>query len=205
MHTKTLSMHKARGFTLIEVLIAVLILSFGMLGLVGMQAFALKSNHEAKLYSQAINHARELAEMMRGNNQVAIATDADDNPYLTNSLSPEAANTCLTVGSTACATTKDVAQAQMTDWLSRLGTRLPGARVSVCFDSAPYNTTTGQATWECTPGAAGTDEIVVIKIGWNMRALDTATSDENAILRATHNPPQVVIPVTGGNPFPMDS
>ncbi|MBS7349208.1 MAG: type IV pilus modification protein PilV [Comamonas sp.] len=194
--------HRQAGFTLLEVLVSILILSFGMLGLVGMQAFALQSNREARIYSQAINHARELAEMLRGNNQIAIKTGSSDNPYLTTTLSPSNVNSCLKVGSTPCTSTKAVAESQMTDWLSRLNNALPGARVSVCFDSQPYDSN-GLPTWTCTPGAAGTDEVIMIKIGWTMRALDSSQTGDNALLRATSNPPQVVIPVTGGNPFAL--
>lgn len=204
MRKKISSHRQTQGFTLIEVLVSVLILSFGMLGLVGMQAFALQSNREARLYSQGINYARELAEMMRGNNQVSIARLAADNPYLTDSLTPPD-NTCLTVGSEACDTAKDVAEAQMHDWLSRLDAALPGARVAVCFDSAPYDATTGQPVWDCTAGSTGNEEIAVIKIGWTMRALDTSQNDANALVRAANNPPQIVIPVTGGNPFDLAS
>lgn len=204
MRKKISSHRQTQGFTLIEVLVSVLILSFGMLGLVGMQAFALQSNREARLYSQGINYARELAEMMRGNNQVSIARLAADNPYLTDSLTPPD-NTCLTVGSDACDTAKDVAEAQMHDWLSRLDAALPGARVAVCFDSAPYDATTGQPVWDCTAGSTGNEEIAVIKIGWTMRALDTSQNDANALVRAANNPPQIVIPVTGGNPFDLAS
>lgn len=46
------------GFTLVEVLVAIMVLSFGMLGLVGMQAFALQSNREARLQAQAAMLAR---------------------------------------------------------------------------------------------------------------------------------------------------
>ena len=204
MRKKISSHRQTQGFTLIEVLVSVLILSFGMLGLVGMQAFALQSNREARLYSQGINYARELAEMMRGNNQVSIARLAADNPYLTDSLTPPD-NTCLTVGSEACDTAKDVAEAQMHDWLSRLDAALPGARVAICFDSAPYDATTGQPVWDCTAGSTGNEEIAVIKIGWTMRALDTSQNDANALVRAANNPPQIVIPVTGGNPFDLAS
>lgn len=57
----------SRGFSLVEVLVAIVVLSFGLLGMVGMQAFALQANREARLQGQAAVLARELAEMMRGN------------------------------------------------------------------------------------------------------------------------------------------
>ena len=56
-----------QGFTLVEVLISIVILSFGMLGMVGLQAGALQANREAKLQSVGTGVARELAETMRGN------------------------------------------------------------------------------------------------------------------------------------------
>lgn len=89
------------GFTLVEVLVSIVVLSFGMLGIVGVQAFALQSNREARLQSQAVNLARELAEMMRGNNQIGIKSAAADNPYLLAATSPLAVATpsyCLQIG-----------------------------------------------------------------------------------------------------------
>ena len=68
------------GFTLVEVLVAIVILAFGMLGTVGMQAFAIQANRDARLQAQAVVFARELAEMMRGNKEIAVKTTAAANP-----------------------------------------------------------------------------------------------------------------------------
>ncbi|MFT4243808.1 MAG: type IV pilus modification protein PilV [Acidovorax sp.] len=199
--------HPARGFTLMEVLVSIVVLSFGMLGMVGIQAFALQSNREARMQAQAVNLARELAEMMRGNNQVGIKTTAADNPYLiagTSPLSPATASNCLGVGNSAtgCSTTLDVAHAEMTDWLARVDTELPGARVTVCFDSAPYDTN-GLPQWTCTPGTTGTDEIAVIKIGWTRQSTDRSKKDASMLERASdaNSRPSVLVPVTSGNPL----
>ncbi len=194
---------RQQGFTLIEVLVAVLILSFGMLGLVGMQAFALQSNRDAKLYSEATNLARELAEMMRGNNLIAIQTNASDNPYLTTKLETNTAQTCLQVGS-SCSSTKAVAEAQITEWSARVRNALPGARVAICFDAAPYDDI-GLPQWNCTAGTSGVDEVIVLKLGWTLRSTDSGANNANAQIRATSNNsrPQIIVPVTGGNPFPL--
>ena len=193
-----------QGFTLIEVLIALLILSFGMLGLVGMQAVALKSNRDAKYYQDGTNLARDLAEMMRGNNLIAIKTSAADNPYLTDTLqTSNSAESCLKVGS-VCSDTTKVAQAQMVDWRARVTNALPSPRVAICFDSEPYDAN-GLPQWTCTPGKAGIDEVVVLKLGWTSRNLDSSASDQDAQMTAAseNSRPQIVIPVTGGNPFPL--
>ena len=70
---------KAGGFSLIEVLVAIVVLSFGMLGMVGMQAFALQANRDARIQGQAVVLARELAEMMRGNKVIGVKASASDN------------------------------------------------------------------------------------------------------------------------------
>ena len=44
----------ARGFTLLEVLVAIVVLSFGVLGAVGLQAAALQANREARNQSTAV-------------------------------------------------------------------------------------------------------------------------------------------------------
>jgi type IV pilus assembly protein PilV len=55
------------GFTLIEILIAVLVLAVGMLGLAGMQLAGMKSNYSAYLRSQATFAASDLIDRMRVN------------------------------------------------------------------------------------------------------------------------------------------
>lgn len=204
---RVLPRRRASGFTLVEVLVSIVVLSFGMLGIVGVQAFALQSNREARLQSQAVNLARELAEMMRGNNQVGIKTAAADNPYLIAATSPLAAaapSYCLGVANAAngCTAVKDVASAEMTDWLSRVDSELPGARVTICFDSAPYDAN-GLPQWACTPGAAGTDEVVVIKMGWTRQSTDRSKTGAAMLERAgdTGSRPSVLFPVTSGNPL----
>lgn len=61
-----------RGITLIEVLVTVVILAFGLLGLASMQANSLKNNHSAFLRSQATYIAYEMFDRMRANRTVAI-------------------------------------------------------------------------------------------------------------------------------------
>jgi len=56
-----------RGFTLLEVLIALLIFSMGLLGLAGILVLSVKTNHAATQRTQAIFLAQSLAERMRAN------------------------------------------------------------------------------------------------------------------------------------------
>jgi type IV pilus assembly protein PilV len=61
-----------RGVGLIEVLIAMVVLSVGLLGLAGLQAKALQLAHQADIRSQATFLAYEMADRMRANREVAL-------------------------------------------------------------------------------------------------------------------------------------
>jgi len=57
----------SRGFTLLEVLIALLIFSLGMLGLAGLMVISVKTNNSAYLRTQASFLAQSMADRMRAN------------------------------------------------------------------------------------------------------------------------------------------
>ena len=63
MRTKNLQ----AGFTLLEVLIALLVLSFGLLGLAALQAYSVKANQSANFRSQATALASMMLDNMRAN------------------------------------------------------------------------------------------------------------------------------------------
>lgn len=182
--------------TMIESMVAIVVLCFGMLGVVGLQAAALQSNKEARFQAAAVRYARELGELMRGNKDVAIATASADNPYLvefTGTL-PSAGTDCF---AGACPTTKEVAAFQIRDWLARLDAELPGARVSVCFDNAPYDAG-GLPQWDCSGGGGTT----VVKIGWTQLTTDRAaigSSGEGSGGMARAVRPGVVLAVLAGS------
>lgn len=63
------------GFTMIEVLVAVIVLSVGLLGLAGLQATGLRNNHSATLRSIASLQAYDIADRMRANQGPLAAAD----------------------------------------------------------------------------------------------------------------------------------
>ena len=69
------SMTKSRGFTLLEILIAVGVLSIGLLGIAGLQALGQRSNHSAYLRSQATALAYDMIDRMRANKAGVQASD----------------------------------------------------------------------------------------------------------------------------------
>jgi len=70
----------ARGFTLIEVLVALSITAIGLLGLAALQLQGLRGTHEASLRTQAVALASEASEVLhgyRGRDAPAVFPDAD--------------------------------------------------------------------------------------------------------------------------------
>ena len=60
-----------RGFSLIEVLVAVLVLSLGLLGLAGLQMASMKFNHSAHQRTDAVTLASDIFDCIRSNKVAA--------------------------------------------------------------------------------------------------------------------------------------
>ena len=70
MNTRIQTMARSRreaGFSIIEVLVALLVLAIGLLGLAALQAQGLRFNHDAYVRSQATNLAYDIVDRMRVN------------------------------------------------------------------------------------------------------------------------------------------
>jgi type IV pilus assembly protein PilV len=187
-------LHKQAGFSLIEVLIALIILSLGMLGAVGMQAVAMQANKETRNQSTATTFAYELADKMRSNYSIALTTTASVNPYLTatgTTLAGTAtfvapAENCFT---TACTTTQTIANWDMADWTNRLRNALPDPRVVVCFDETPFDGS-GKPRWACS----NTGNMGVIKLAWT----NSNTQGTIQFTASATTLPLVILPITAG-------
>lgn len=112
-----------RGFTLLEVLVAVLVLSIGLLGLAMLQVESLKYNTDAYFRTQATMLAYEIIDRMRANSAAAKA-----GRYVA-SAAPSTTETC---GNTAsgCGDTTTLANYDLGVWYSRLGAVLPADSTS---------------------------------------------------------------------------
>ncbi|WP_421866893.1 type IV pilus modification protein PilV [Motiliproteus sp.] len=120
------------GFTLIEILVAVLILSLGILGLIGMETMALKNNQSAYHRSQATLLAYDLADMMRANPEGAAAGDYEDAlPDGTDN------NNCISFTSTTPSgcSSGAIAEQDVFEWNERLVDILPGGSASIAVNS----------------------------------------------------------------------
>lgn len=160
---------RAGGFTLLEVLVAVLVVSFGMLGVAGLQLLTLKNNVGSKNRSVAIQLSADLSERMRGNilvsGQGAPAVGTGYNRPAT-SGSDALYNTPEASCSTAAGCTADaLAATDVAQWQEQIQRALPGGVGIVCIDSG----TLARATYDGTtlqPRCDGIGRMYAVKIFW---------------------------------------
>ena len=134
----------AGGFTLIEVLVAVLVMSNGLLGLASLQATSLRFNNDSSAQTQAAFFASDMADRMRTN--VSRAAD-----YPTQGA---AENTnCY---SAAGCSPDQMAGHDIWEWQDRLGTELPAGQGAITALGGGLYTIT--VMWdEQRTGATGTN------------------------------------------------
>jgi len=125
------------GFTLIEVLVAVVILAVGLLGLAGMQATGLRNNQDAYNRSQATQLAYDLADRMRAN-VVAANTYTATTPISSATTQAD----CLTT--TGCSPA-ELAENDLFEWNTTLTNILPGGLGSLAVAANVYTVT---ITWD---------------------------------------------------------
>ncbi len=111
------------GFTLIEVLIAMLILAVGLLGLAALQTSTLRSNLAAYNHGQATQLLYDIADRMRANNCTAPATC---NYIITdsNSLTGQSVTTSCATPPTGCIASV-LANNDLIEWNDAIRTTLP--------------------------------------------------------------------------------
>ena len=109
------SASRQRGVTLIEVLTALAVLTIGLLGLAGLQAIGLRSQHGAYLKSQAALATQDILERMRAN------PGAPASGYAIDSLASAEAADC----ETAPCTPAQIQSFDLWEWKKILA-RLPG-------------------------------------------------------------------------------
>ena len=75
------SVKYARGIGMIEVLVAVAILAFGMLGIAALQATALRNSQSALERSQVVVHPYAILDAMRANRNAAMIGEYDTGAF----------------------------------------------------------------------------------------------------------------------------
>jgi type IV pilus assembly protein PilV len=146
---------RAHGFTLLEVMVALVIMSIGLLGIAKMQALAYSSTSTASLRSLAAIEAASLASSMRANRAywavgaapVAITINGTAISDATLAATATAANFCTPAGSAPC-TPAQLAAFDLHRWATALSALLPNPTATISCPTVvtPINCTI-QVNW----------------------------------------------------------
>jgi type IV pilus assembly protein PilV len=158
------SQHKQKGFSLIEALVAFLILSVGMLGIASLQTMSLKSGHTAAMRTVAVMKVEEILESMRSNPTV-ISDPAVISNYAAGPADMGTDNGCsqTAVPAAAC-TPAQMAQDEMFRWKRSL------------IEALPNNAATTATVVITPPAPPATMNLVVVSVNWSERDLDTGNA-----------------------------
>jgi type IV pilus assembly protein PilV len=135
---------RSRGFTLMEVMVALVIISIGLLGIAAMQATAITSTHTSQTESLAAIEARSLADAMQANPDYWAAGNMPATINVTGTAAaPVLSDTTLNSQTTNCSTTPCVTGVAMAgydlqQWAKQLFTQIPGSNAAItCVIGSP--------------------------------------------------------------------
>ena len=133
---KTLRQRQS-GMLLIEVMVTIIIVSFGMLGVAGVILNSLKANESSYGRAQAVWLANDIIDRMRANRTAAESINL---PYN------------LAMNGTPAGT--GVPTSDLTSWLAAIGTTLPSGKGSVSVVSATKKVTV-TVQWDDSRASGG--------------------------------------------------
>lgn len=145
-----------RGASLIEILVAVLLLSIGLLSMVGLQVNALKLSKEAQFRSAAADLANSFAEAAKANVSGALANGYNYTVAYVAPNGPIAVpNTCRD-GVNPC-TAAQIAADDLASWRESARLSLPGGSLFAVLVPGGPNTPTSIDLWVLWQGPQSDD------------------------------------------------
>lgn len=150
--------HKQRAFTLVEVMVAMVIFSVGLLGLAGLQSLGMTNNQTAFFRTIAMQQAYNMSDRMRNN---VAGVNAGNYSAITTAATALGTN-CITATCTPAA----LAAFDAFEWNTSNAAQLPQGRGSVT--------------------AVGTQFIVCVM--WNELKVAGVPAEPNCAAPAAYNP-----------------
>jgi type IV pilus assembly protein PilV len=132
------------GFTLVEAMVALIVLSVGLLGIAALYVETLRANRTSLHRTEAVNLATDIADRMRSNRDLPFS-----DPGFNGLGFYDCGGACDPAAPPASANA--IATADLTDWVTQVQTQLPGGTADVTFTAATAT----------TPAA------YVVDIGWD--------------------------------------
>jgi type IV pilus assembly protein PilV len=150
-----------KGMTLLEVLIAILVMSFGMLGMLGLLISGLKLTTSSNYRNIASLESQAIGDLLRANSRNLLLYDL---PSTTTSVT----DGCLTTG--GCGGSANRVDTEVALWRARLATMLPSGTGVVCRDLSLADGTPND--WQCDNSTNAAP--FAVKICWDESRVPTS-------------------------------
>ena len=172
-----------------EVLVSILLLSSGVVGMMGFQIASTRTTQQSSYQTTALLLAAEIADTVgsmmsdEGHSHAVEPLFNLDYTSMPGTL-PVSESSChfSTCG------TSEFAAFEINEWKTRLAANFPTARLRICRDGNPWNEAAQAYKWDCSADSA--DAPFVVKVGWKVKNPDGSYAKEESSF-----PPSVVIPV----------
>ncbi len=165
----------AAGFSLVEALVAIVVLAIGVIGAAGLQLAAFRTAQQSAYQTSALQIASEMADAIRTINQ-HLKQAGSASPFSQVSYQstgdgdlPMPPKLCYAARCDA----EELAQFELYEWKSRVHAALPGGRLLICHDASPWDSGKKSLSWDCT-GTSESTAPLVIKVGWQAKNPDGA-------------------------------
>lgn len=162
MRSNLANLRQQQGISLLESLIAIVVMALGILGVMGVQMRTLNDTQTTVRRAQAIRLIEDLSERMKANPNALVNIDT----YLTSwDNKPTASKNCRT---SVCSHT-EWASFDRAEWKKSVNTMLPLVDASVFIPST-----------ESASSNAGNQRLIGVMISWRENEKNVAASDKNA-------------------------
>lgn len=159
-HPTTRPMRRAGGFTMVEALVALVVLAIGLLGIAALYLDSLRAGRTAIYRTQAVNLASDIADRIRANRAAGVAYVVDFGAV----AQPTACNS-----EAAACTPAQVAADDVFLWKQRILGTVDAGGNPVALGPLPEGDGAIQVT-------AGTPNVYVITIRWTETGQDAQAS-----------------------------
>lgn len=131
-----LARERERGFSLVEALVSLIVISVGMIGIAALYGQGLSASRTALYRTQAVNLVADMADRIRANRTAATAYEG------------AAADRNCDAGDNRNCTPAEMAAHDLWQWTTQVGAQLPGGAGSVSVDTTTPPTYTISVTWQ---------------------------------------------------------
>lgn len=172
-----------RGFTLIEVMVALIIISIGLLGIAKMQALALASTGTARMRSIAALEAASMASMMHANRGYwAAISGATETVNVTASSSSFTSSDATMIPPSGCTATATTPCCNPTLSTPCTAAQLAGQDLTYwAYDLNQTMLSNATATVICGAGSATVPVSCTVDILWTENLVDISTGMNTAL------------------------